>query len=305
MSERQAKLRRKEQNQQEVKKPVNVMGIVFYVVSFLVIAAFVCLAGMYIGKKLGNKNPQPVAEQSMEETQEPQIQTLAELAEQKGQTFEEMAAAAGLDTTVYTPDMLLENAYEMFTIANASVIDYDLPYEEFAAQYKIDTAAIPAETLYKDATGLFTIETMTLLNEGTEYEVFAGNNGIDTAKIPATTPHQEAYDMFTLENYATMSGMTTDDLKTQAGLPADVDTTVSLNELPTSVVMLFNGIQATLEDLKANGLPGEITEETKWADSKADIKTAYEKYNEALSAAAEVPAEADIPAEETTDGSAE
>lgn len=276
MSEKQAKIKRKEENVEVNKKPKDKGKIIFYIISSIVIIAFAALAGYAVGGKMSKSDLQ-LPEQA-DSSQTADTSTLGGIAESKGMTFEELAEKAGLDTSVYSADTLTADVNETLTVQNVAMIDYDLSYEEFAANNNIDTSVITADMLYKDAVQLFTVENAALMNYGVSFEEFAAQYGIDTSLITADMLYTEATDLFTLDNVAAFSGMDGETLKTNAGLDESVDTTVPMKDLPVSAMMTFNGISVSLDDLKEYGLSEKITADTKWGNAEEEIEKAYEAY---------------------------
>lgn len=279
MSEKQAKIKRKEENVEVNKKPKDKGKIIFYIISSIVIIAFAALAGYAVGGKMSKSDLQ-LPEQA-DSSQTADTSTLGGIAESKGMTFEELAEKAGLDTSVYSADTLTADVNETLTVQNVAMIDYDLSYEEFAANNNIDTSVITADMLYKDAVQLFTVENAALMNYGVSFEEFAAQYGIDTSLITADMLYTEATDLFTLDNVAAFSGMDGETLKTNAGLDESVDTTVPMKDLPVSAMMTFNGISVSLDDLKEYGLSEKITADTKWGNAEEEIEKAYEAYTAA------------------------
>ena len=124
MSERQAKKIRKEQTTEVVKKKADKGKIMFYVISTVVVLGFAGLAGYSISQEIKSANVETAAQT---ETATPDTTTLSGYAEALGMTFDDMVTKYGLNAETFTPDMLTEDAMNLFTLENfASMSEKDI-----------------------------------------------------------------------------------------------------------------------------------------------------------------------------------
>lgn len=110
-----------------------------------------------------------------------------------------------------------------------------------------------------------------LEEQGTDFDTAVADWGLDTSVFTPEMSTEEASAEFTLENYAKMSSMETAELLEQCGLPEDTPTNVANKDLPTSVMLKFNGLDVSAEDLREYGLSEDITDDTPWSEAQDEV----------------------------------
>lgn len=164
MSESRAKKQRKEQAPQVAPKKKDKSGVIFNIVIAVVILA-VAIPGAWAAYEKIKAN-MPVVE-------EPEVQTVAKVAQEEELSVEDFLAKIGLEDAGLTAESTAEELMAKMTIENFAKFE-DTEVEEFKAQYGIESLA--NDTLWNDAQMEITMAKMAENQFDMSFEDFAAQN---------------------------------------------------------------------------------------------------------------------------------
>ncbi len=164
MSESKAKKIRKEQAPQVQPKKKDRSGLIFNIVVILVIAAVAIPGGWAAYEKI--KANMPIEE-------EPQVQTVAQVAQEEELSVEEFLAKVGLEDAGLTAESTAEELMAKMTIENFAMFE-DTEVEEFKKMYGIESLA--NDTLWSEAQMQIPMAKMAENQYDMSFEDFAAQN---------------------------------------------------------------------------------------------------------------------------------
>jgi len=181
MSESKAKKQRKEQVPQvaEKKKKKDKSGIIFNIVVTLVIVAIAVVGGWAAYEKI--KANMPVEE-------EPQVQTVAQVAQEEELSVEDFLAKVGLTDSGLTAESTAEELVAKMTIENFAKFE-DTEVEEFKVMYGIESLA--NDTPWSEAQMQIPMGKMAENQYDMSFEDFAAQNHLPP-EITAEMTQEEA-----------------------------------------------------------------------------------------------------------------
>lgn len=179
MSESRAKKQRKEQAPQVVAKKKDKRGIIFNIVVTLVIAAVVVAGGWACYDTIKANMPAP---------EEPQVQTVANVAQEEELSVEDFLAKVGLEDAGLTAESTAEELMAKMTIENFAKFE-ETEVEEFKAMYGIE--ALANDTPWSEAQMQIPMGKMAENQYGMSFEEFATQNQLPP-EITAEMTQEEA-----------------------------------------------------------------------------------------------------------------
>ncbi|MDD6734981.1 MAG: hypothetical protein PUE13_01560 [Clostridiales bacterium] len=187
MSERQAKLKRKTQEKEEIKKPKNGKKIAIDIAVVLVVAAVAGVGGYASWQTIKANRP---TETASADTGETQTQTVATVAESKGTTAEELLAKCGLEDSGLTAESTAQELYAAFTVDGYAKFE-DKTSEELKKEYGLED--VKDDELWSEASLKMKMSKVAEI-EGKTFEEFAKENSLP-AEITADTTYSEAMEI--------------------------------------------------------------------------------------------------------------
>ena len=182
MSESKAKKQRKEQVPQEEPKKKDKSGIIFNIVVILVVAAITVAGGWAAYDKI--KANMPVVE-------EPQVQTVATVAQEEELSVEDFLAKIGLQDAGLTAESTADELLAKMTLESFAKFE-DTAIDEFKKMYGIES--VPNDMPWTEAQMEIPMAKIAENQYKMSFEEFATQNQLP-AEITADMTQREALDI--------------------------------------------------------------------------------------------------------------
>lgn len=185
MSEKQAKLKRKQTQTEEIKKEKNPKKIALTIAMIVIAAAIAGTGGYASWQKIKDSLPASTATDTAADAQAPA--TVATIAEQNGTTAEELLKKCGMEDSGLTAESSAEEFTQKLTIAGYAGME-DKSADDLKKEYGLEKE--PDDELWSDAMMKVKMSKIAEQN-GSSFEDFAKNNGLP-AEITADTTYGDA-----------------------------------------------------------------------------------------------------------------
>ena len=180
MSERNAKIKKK-QNKENIQEPKKSTGEkVFIAVVVVVLLAVIGLGGYAIYNKIQQEK---ALETPVTETEDSNVITVGQIALEEGLSVEELLKKVGLEESGLTEESTSDELFEVMTVTGFAAFE-DMEVGEFKKKYKIEN--VSDDTPWVKARGGITMGTLAEI-EGISFEEFAQGMGFPPEVTAETT----------------------------------------------------------------------------------------------------------------------
>lgn len=199
MSEKQAKLKRKATQTEEIKKEKNPKKVALTIAMVVVALAIAGTGGYASWQKIKASLPASTATDAADSQQT--VSTVSTIAEQNGITAEELLKKCGMEDSGLTADSSAEEFSAKLTVAGYAGME-DKTADELKKEYGLESES--DDELWSDA--MMKVKMSKIAEQsGSSFEDFAANNSLP-AEITADTTYGDA--MTIMQNAAASAANT-------------------------------------------------------------------------------------------------
>lgn len=199
MSEKQAKLKRKATQTEEIKKEKNLKKVALTIAMVVIALAIAGTGGYASWQKIKASLPASTATDAADSQQT--VSTVATIAEQNGITAEELLKKCGMEDSGLTADSSAEEFSAKLTVAGYAGME-DKTADELKKEYGLEGES--DDELWSDA--MMKVKMSKIAEQsGSSFEDFAKNNSLP-AEITADTTYGDA--MTIMQNAAASTANT-------------------------------------------------------------------------------------------------
>ena len=185
MSEKQAKLKRKSAQTEEIKKEKNPKKVIAAIAMIVIAAAIAGTGGYASWQKIKDSLPASTASDTAADTQT--AATVATIAEQNGTTAEELLKKCGMEDSGLTADSSAEEFSQKLTVAGYAGME-DKSADDLKKEYGLESES--DDELWSEAMMKVKMSKIAEQN-GSSFEDFAKNNSLPE-EITADTTYGDA-----------------------------------------------------------------------------------------------------------------